>query len=239
MEQVNFNYSLKNIPIPSNKDYLLELINSVGIFVSNLRWRSFFFLNPTELNEKETFGLKTSNSAPPVAELKEFEDEMFKLVKSVKFKHEQKTTFQCTLSDNIKDMKKDERIYVAADKTTNFYKMKAEKYEELKNKNITKEYKKASKNEVKKVDLGDRDLAQKLDIDDRVYSLNIQDCFVTIKDHKDNFENNTKCRLLNPSKSDLGKISKKILAKLVKVVREQTLYNHWGNSTSVITWFKL
>ena len=66
--------------------------------------------------------------------------------------------------------------------------MKAEKYEELKNKNITKEYKKASKNEVKKVDLGDRDLAQKLDIDDRVYSLNIQDCFVTIKDHKDNFE---------------------------------------------------
>ena len=64
--------------------------------------------------------MTTSNSAPPVAELREFEDEMFKLVKSVKFKQEQKTTLQCTMSDNIKDMRKDERIYAAADKTTNF-----------------------------------------------------------------------------------------------------------------------
>ena len=89
-----------------------------------------------------------------------------------------------------------------------------------------------------KGDLEDRNLAQDLDVDDRLYSLNVQDCFISVKDHKDNFENNTQCRLLNPSKSELGKISKKILAKLVKVVREQTMFNHWENTTSVITWFK-
>ena len=32
-------------------------------------------------------------------------------------------------------------------------------------------------------------------------------CFVTIKDHKDNFRVNPKQRLLNPTKSELGKRS--------------------------------
>ena len=36
MEQVNFNYSMKNIPISTEKDYLIELIYSVEKFVFNL-----------------------------------------------------------------------------------------------------------------------------------------------------------------------------------------------------------
>ena len=59
-----------------------------------------------------------------------------------------------------------------------------------------------------------------------------------MKDHKDNYENNTKCRLLNPSKSELGKVSKIILSKIVKIVKEKTNYNHWQNTSSVLTWFK-
>ena len=73
MEQVNFGYSLKNIPIPSKQDYLLELINSVGIFVANLRWRCHFYLNPSNQNRKESFDFKTSKAAPSVPELTEFE----------------------------------------------------------------------------------------------------------------------------------------------------------------------
>ena len=30
--------------------------------------------------------------------------------------------------------------------------------------------------------------------------------FISLKDHKENFENNPKCRLLNPAKSDSGKL---------------------------------
>lgn len=32
--------------------------------------------------------------------------------------------------------------------------------------------------------------------------------FITLKDHKPNFITNPKCRLINPSKSELGKVSK-------------------------------
>ena len=56
----DFNYSMKNIPIPSKKEYLLQLIHSVEKFIRNLRWRALYFLNPTEKPEKETFGFKSS-----------------------------------------------------------------------------------------------------------------------------------------------------------------------------------
>ena len=43
-----------------------------------------------------------------------------------------------------------------------------------------------------------------------------REAFISLKDHKENFENNLKCRLMNPAKSDPRKISKSILDKLHK-----------------------
>ena len=63
MNQVKFNYSTKNISIPSEKDYHLELIRSVEVFDSNIWWRCFHFLNPVPSKSKETFQSKTSNPA--------------------------------------------------------------------------------------------------------------------------------------------------------------------------------
>ncbi len=39
--------------------------------------------------------------------------------------------------------------------------------------------------------------------------------FISLKDHKENFENNPKCRLINPAKSESGKLSKIILFVLL------------------------
>ena len=41
-----------------------------------------------------------------------------------------------------------------------------------------------------------------------------KNAFVTLKDHKENFDTNPKCRLLNPSKSELGKVSKVVLDRI-------------------------
>ena len=41
-----------------------------------------------------------------------------------------------------------------------------------------------------------------------------QNCFITLKDHKSKFQNNPTVRLLNPAKSELGRISKTILDKI-------------------------
>ena len=68
----NLNYSKKNIPIPSQKEYLLQLIRSVEKFIHNLRWRAYFFLNPNEKPQKETYGFKSIRTKH-VKELKDFE----------------------------------------------------------------------------------------------------------------------------------------------------------------------
>ena len=61
--------------------------------------------------------------------------------------------------------------------------------------------------------------------------------YITVKDHKESFPNNAKCSLINPSKSELGKVSKRILSNIVETVRNKTKLNHWKNSESVINWF--
>jgi len=170
MDKVNFNCSLKNIPLPSKQEYLTKLINSVSIFVNTLSWRAFHFLNPSNSNQKETYGLKTTEAAPSVAELKSFENDMYELVKNVNFKEIRKNTLQHTLDSNIRNINRDNRVYVSADKTRNFYPFSKDDYENMLLKNITNEYKKSNEDIGKKVNLKDKELAETLEIDNRVYS---------------------------------------------------------------------
>ena len=64
------------------------------------------------------------------------------------------------------------------------------------------------------------------------------EAYITIKDQKEGFPNNLSFRLLNPSKSDIGKISKNFLDRINKSLIAFTLANQWKNTSSVIGWFK-
>ena len=63
-------------------------------------------------------------------------------------------------------------------------------------------------------------------------------CFITLKDHKENFSSHPKCRLINPAKSNLGKVSKSILEKITSNVKVKTGAHLWKSTGDVITWFK-
>lgn len=80
-------------------------------------------------------------------------------------------------------------------------------------------------------------MAQSLNIDNRVDSLATKDAFITLKDHKPNFSNNPTCRLINPSKSEIGIVSKKILQRINSKIVKHTALNQWKNTDSVIKWF--
>ena len=64
-----------------------------------------------------------------------------------------------------------------------------------------------------------------------------REAFISLKDHKENSENNPKCRLINPAKSDSGKISKLILDKVNTRLRTILNVNQWRNTQNVIEWF--
>ena len=87
-------------------------------------------------------------------------------------------------------------------------------YNGLLQKNITKTYKKVSLNTATSIKLEAKEITRRLDLNDRVNTTAKREAFITLKNHKPNFANNPTCHLINPAKSEIGKISKKILDRV-------------------------
>ena len=203
-----------------------------------MRWKAYLFLNPdVSTSSKDTYGFRSTKNPPPVDELKEFEDDMLKMVQSTKF-IQVNNPFLTKLKSDTEHIKKETKLLIAADKTTNFYKLEPSKYNDLLEQNITKSYKKAHPNTVHDIHTEDKKIATKLGIDDRVDTTANKDAFITLKDHKPNFANKPTCRLINPTKSEIGKISKVTLDRINSKITRASKFNQWKNSTSVIEWFK-
>ena len=59
-----------------------------------------------------------------------------------------------------------------------------------------------------------------------------------LKDHKSDFlQSNPICRLINPSKSQMGKISKIILQDICATLRIALNINQWRSTEDCIKWF--
>ena len=129
------------------------------------------------------------------------------------------------------------KIIVSADKSSNLYNVDVEEYQKLVRDNVTKTYKKAPSDTSTKINKEAAVLVGKLDLSDRVQVHTNNECFVTFKDHKPNFYAAKQCRLINPAKTEVGRISKQILEKIVLEVREKTRSNLWKNTQSVLQWF--
>ena len=237
MDQVNLGYTTNNISIPSKKDYLQRLIESTDKFIRSIRWRTFFFLNPNATkNDKKTFGFSSTKTPPTLQELKEFEDGLLDLVQNIEFRSTE-NSFQKQLSKDVEDIKKDDKLLVSADKTTNFYKLNSDEYNKLLVKNITKDYKKAPTSMEANINKGNKDIAQELELDDRINTTAKNKAFITLKDHKPNFTNQPSCRLINPRKSEIGKISKQLLERINTKVIASTNLHQWKNTNDVIYWY--
>ena len=63
------------------------------------------------------------------------------------------------------------------------------------------------------------------------------EAYFTIKDHKNEFPNKIPYRLINPSKSNIGKTSKAILDTINKNVVRSTEINQWKNTSNVLDWY--
>ena len=74
--------------------------------------------------------------------------------------------------------------------------------------------------------------------DDRIDTTANKDAFISLKNHKPNFANKPTCRLINPTKSEIGKISKEILNRINSKITKENRVNKWKNTTSMIKWFK-
>ena len=79
-------------------------------------------------------------------------------------------------------------------------------------------------------------IAESYDIAERVDSFAKSNAFITLKDHKENFQSNPKCRLINPAKSEIGKVSKFFIENIN--TKDISSVNQWRDTDPVITWFE-
>ena len=103
---------------------------------------------------------------------------------------------------------------------------------------MTNEYEIAPDDLESNINLEARHISEKLQLDERVEIMARKDAYVTLKDHKPNFENNPKCRLINPAKSNIGKISKIELQKINSEIRQKTGLLQWRSTAATLDWFK-
>ena len=159
------------------------------------------------------------------------------MVENIKFR-KVKCWFQQKLSFDIKTtIKNSDKLLIPADKTTNFYNMDTSTYNDLLHKNITKTYRKVTPSTTNPIELEAQSIAKKLDLDDRINITAKREAFVTLKDHKPNFVNNPTCRLINPAKSEIVKISKEILDRINTNIIHKLSLNQWKNTKAVLSWF--
>ena len=111
-------------------------------------------------------------------------------------------------------------------------------YNELLEKNVQSKYKKAATKDIDEVTTEHQEVVKDLEMSERVFKTMPRAAFITLKDHKENFQNNPQVRLLNPTKCEIGRISKKILERIVKQLRKRLKLMQWQNTDEVIEWFK-
>ena len=158
------------------------------------------------------------------------------MIKNVEFRN-QHNKFQDQLQQDIRKINSSTKAFIPADKITNFYEVDKPTYDKLLMDNLTSTYKKANTNTIRSINNEAKNIASNLLIDDRVECMAERQSFITLKDHKDNFVNKPTCRLINPAKSEIGRISKVILENINTTVRQKTGLNQWKNSASVINWY--
>ena len=237
MEKFNYTLSLKNIPVPTNDYYMKRLMAKTEQFAQRIRWRAHFFLNPNDAyTPKPTYGFPTTKTAPQVKELQNFENDLYDVVNNIQFTSF-RSPFQKKLSNDVKTINNNSNVYLIADKTRNIYEVSKDKYNKLLLDNVSSTYKKSPHSAIDDVNEEAREIATKLGIEDRVELLAEKTAFVTLKDHKENFQNRPKCRLINPAKSQIGKLSKKILDPINNIIRSHLDLNQWKSTQQVLEWF--
>ena len=85
------------------------MIEKTEQFLNSMRWKAFQFLNPVTATDKETFGFKTKNSPPAIAEMKHFEEGMINIIQNIEYRKVE-CQFQQDLTDDIASVKSDNRL---------------------------------------------------------------------------------------------------------------------------------
>ena len=136
------------MPTPGEKSYKLRLLEMIEIFIQKMRCRTIIFINNNKKAAQDykqgfSYGLKNGRSPPQVKDLIQFEDNLVRIVKQLKF-CKVENNFQKILREHMKEVQTSKKAVTPADKTSNMYKLNKNEYQNLLRNAITRTCKKAN-----------------------------------------------------------------------------------------------
>ena len=164
MDSINFEYSLKNILLQSKDSYKYKLIENREQLLKRMRWKAFFDRdNTNKYNNKNNtyvdettdnrFKLKTRKCPLQIQDMKDFENNLLKLIENIQFRTVS-NNFLNKLDEDINKIRPSDKLFVSADKTEDYYEITKENYNKILHGNITKMNKKAHPLLPKKINMG-------------------------------------------------------------------------------------
>ena len=134
--------------------------------------------------------IKSLSSPRPVKELTPFKNETISIVKNIKFR-KVRNHFEDQLQQDLKRMKSSNETMTFEDKTTNIYRLIKEEHHKILNDSITAADKKAINNIKKKINATGKHALRNNKVLKRMQTNVENNCFISLKDHKENFQNNS------------------------------------------------
>ena len=216
----------------------MNLVEKIEAVIKRMRWKVVFCNKKDNDNEQllENYGLKSESCPPQIKELVPFEEELINLVKRIEFRKVE-NNFQKKLREDILLIKSSNKTVTQADKTSNIYRLSKEEHDKHLQNAITTTYRKAESTKAENINTAGIRYAKDSKVLDKIEVNAENNCFITLKDHKENFVNSPKTRLINPAKNEIGRVSKVILEKINSNLCRKLHINQWKNTANVIDWF--
>ena len=244
------------------------MIRQAESLIDRMRWKYFFAqkrdeeldLDKTvvEINEEEEEELETDAIGLSKLRLKSFkkpgksssvhlnnfETDLISAITNLKGRNlpPKQAVFDREIKKSIKEACPKGNIILFGDKSTNKYTIGTDQWKEILNQLLMAGYRKINHDRLITLNQLELETAQKLELEAFLPPILISPAYFTLKDHKPDFLRlipSEHCRLINPSKSYLGKIVnfrvKEILKKLKPLNQQRTVFT---NTSDAIDWLK-
>jgi len=134
------NYSLKNIPIPTELFYKKNMTRRIEELPLKFRKKLYFHKNPNhKKKDLKTFGFNSPWYPKTDPDLKQFEEDMIGLISSIEMRRHE-NELQRRMREDINRIKNSSNIIISADKTGNLYEISPDEYKRHLKNSITSTY---------------------------------------------------------------------------------------------------
>lgn len=226
--------SLNEIPTTNNRDYFVKLTMETEDVIRRMLWKAYFFLLDQGHSYKyENCGFKSLKTVPLIEALSVFGNDLLGIINRLTF-HKCKNLFQKILITLLKII--NPVVYISkSDKTAKLYKLSPKDYGTL-----VKSYMKTDTTTSKlinKINCNRKFITDELEISYRVSKLQAKEACILLKDHKPHFRTKPSTSLINPTRPEVGRISKTVLERTKQSIKHSLGLLQWINSVDVINWF--